>query len=84
MTGILEPSQCFENAGEHHGYCGTEFGLTVTASNRHAMDLDLDSAVAQVRERAVADGRQGILINRHAPDFFTVELSDEVPYGVIV
>jgi hypothetical protein len=63
---------------------GTEFGLTVTASNRHTMDLELDSAVAKVREQAALDGRQGILVTRHAPDFFTVALSDEVPYGVTV
>lgn len=55
--------------------------LEVTASDGKAMDLALDSAVAKIREQAMVGGQRGILVTRYTPGFFTVALSDEVPYG---
>ncbi len=60
----------------------TALDLAVTATDRDSMDLQLEAAVTEVRERAIQEGRKGILITRHAPGSFTVALSDEVPYGL--
>ena len=59
-----------------------EFGLTVSATDRESMNLELDTAVAKVMEHAVLDGRRGILVTRYAHGSFTVALSDEVPFGL--
>jgi hypothetical protein len=56
--------------------------LTVTVTDRGSRDMELDAAVTAVREQAFLEGRRGILVTRHAPGTFIVELSDEVPYGV--
>jgi hypothetical protein len=60
----------------------TDFGMTVTASDRGSMNTELEAAVAKVREHAVLDGQRGILVTRHAPGSFTVALSDDVPFGL--
>lgn len=56
--------------------------LTVTTIDRQSMDAELDAAVAAVREQSIIDRQQGILVTRYAPGSFTVELSDEVPFGL--
>lgn len=56
--------------------------LTVTATDPDSRDLELDAAVAAMSEQAILDGRRGILVTRHAPGTFTIELSDEVPFGL--
>jgi hypothetical protein len=62
----------------------TALGLTmaITATDRSGMERQLDEAVAVARTRAMREGRQGILVTRHAYDSFTVALSDAVPFGV--
>ncbi|MBT2566286.1 hypothetical protein J7I84_07200 [Arthrobacter sp. ISL-85] len=55
--------------------------LTVTVTDRDSRDVDLEAAVIAMREQALLGGRQGILVTRHAPGKFTVELSDDVPFG---
>lgn len=56
--------------------------LTITATNREGRDAQLEAAVATMRAQAVLDGKRGILVKRHAPGSYTVELSDEVPFGL--
>jgi hypothetical protein len=56
--------------------------LTVTVTDRADMDRQLDEAVAVARERGTRGRRQGILVTRHGHDFFTVALSDTVPFGL--
>jgi hypothetical protein len=34
------------------------------------------------REGALREGNHGILVTRHGPTSFTVNLSPEVPYGI--
>lgn len=57
--------------------------ITVIASDRAGMERGLDEAVTVARGRALHQGRQGILVTRHAYDSFTVDLSDVVPFGLI-
>ncbi|ALE07731.1 hypothetical protein AL755_10145 [Arthrobacter sp. ERGS1:01] len=54
---------------------------TITATNRTAMDEELNAAVHAATKRAIRDGRRGILVTRVDFASFTVELSPDVPYG---
>ncbi|BAS12013.1 hypothetical protein AHiyo8_03160 [Arthrobacter sp. Hiyo8] len=49
----------------------------------HAGDVDhaLNSSVRELQTRALAQGTAGILITKHGPGRFTLELSPEVPFG---
>lgn len=60
----------------------TDFSVAVTATDRASMERRLDEAVADAREQAMRDRRQGILVTRHSPGSFTVGLSDLVPFGL--
>jgi hypothetical protein len=42
----------------------------------------LDAAEKLARERALREGNHGILVTRHGPTSFTVNLSPDVPYGI--
>ncbi|MFT4471335.1 hypothetical protein ACMX2H_15640 [Arthrobacter sulfonylureivorans] len=50
-----------------------------TASEAH--DL-LNAAVEELQKIAAIDADCGILVTRTGPGQFTVELSDDVPYGI--
>lgn len=56
--------------------------ITVIATDHADLERRLDKAVTAARERALHEGRQGILVTRHDYDSFTVDLSDEVPFGL--
>lgn len=56
--------------------------LTVTATDPESRDLKLEAAVAAIKEQGRMDGQKGILVTRHAPGSFTVELSNDVPFGL--
>ena len=58
------------------------FPLTLTVSDRHSMDSQLDDAVAAAKAHALDGKRHGILVTRHGVDTFTVALSDTVPFGL--
>lgn len=49
----------------------------------HARELDhaLNSRVRELQKRALARGTAGILVTKHAPGRFTIELSHDVPFG---
>lgn len=55
--------------------------MAITSTDRASMELQLGQAVAVARTMAMREGRQGILVTRHAYDSFTVVLSDAVPFG---
>ncbi|WP_427006121.1 hypothetical protein [Pseudarthrobacter sp. H2] len=54
----------------------------MTAADRESTDRQLDEAVDAARIQALSEGRHGILVTRHGHDFFTVALSDAVPFGL--
>ncbi|UUL76758.1 hypothetical protein NG819_03065 [Pseudarthrobacter sp. Fe7] len=58
------------------------FPVTITVSDRHSMDTELDAAVAAAKAHALTGSRHGILVTRHGVDKFTVDLSDTVPFGL--
>lgn len=55
--------------------------LTVTATDRDTRDRELNAAVTAMREQAMIDGQRGILVTRHSPETYTIELSESVPFG---
>lgn len=56
--------------------------LAVTVTNRASLERQLDEAVTAARERAMRERCRGILVTRHGPHCFTVELSETVPFGL--
>jgi hypothetical protein len=42
----------------------------------------LDIVVDELRRHAIEDGTHGILVTKTGPGQFTVELSEDVPYGL--
>lgn len=56
--------------------------IAITAKDRASLEHQLDEAVTAVRALAIQEGRQGILVTRRGHDFFTVALSDAVPFGL--
>lgn len=56
--------------------------IPVRATDRSNLDRQLDDAVTIAMRRAIRSGQQGILVTRHRHDFFTVALSNEVPFGL--
>lgn len=49
----------------------------------HAREVDqaLNSRVKELQAKALAQGAAGILVTKHGPGRFTLELSPEVPFG---
>jgi hypothetical protein len=60
----------------------TELTISITATDRASMELQLDEAVAAARSMATHDKRRGILVTRHDYHSFTIALSEAVPFGV--
>jgi hypothetical protein len=54
----------------------------VTATTVEEAERLLDIVVDELRRLAVEEGTQGILVTKTGPGRFTVELSEDVPYGV--
>jgi hypothetical protein len=57
--------------------------LHVRVQTRSHLEEQLDKAVNILTERAPLCGRQGILVARHSPRDFTVQLHPDVPFGTI-
>jgi hypothetical protein len=55
--------------------------ITLVVANRTEMDLRLQETMEVLIERAVHHRDRGILVTRHTPRDFTLELHREVPYG---
>lgn len=56
--------------------------LTITVTDRSAMEHQLEAAVSVARERAMHERSRGILVTRHGAGKFSVALSDAVPFGI--
>lgn len=65
-----------------HMQTTVELPIAVTATDRISMERRLDEAVSLALTRAMSEGRQGILVTQHNHVSFTVDLSDEVPFGL--
>ena len=57
--------------------------LHIRVQKRSQLEDQLDKAVNVLAERSPLCGGQGILVARHSPRDFTVELHPDVPYGTI-
>lgn len=55
----------------------------VTTHNRDTMDGDLDAAVHAAAEIAAKDGTHGILVTRLGYTSFSVEVTADVPFGLV-
>lgn len=54
----------------------------ITATTVDEAQRLLDIVVDELQRHAVEEGAQGILVTKTGPGLFTVELSDDVPFGV--
>jgi hypothetical protein len=54
----------------------------ITATTAEEAQRLLDIVVEELRHLAVNEGTHGILVTKTGPGQFTVELSDNVPYGI--
>lgn len=55
--------------------------LTISATTRSEADEKLNASVQQLRDLATQNPTRGILVTKRGAGHFTVELSDQVPYG---
>ncbi|TLM83332.1 hypothetical protein FDW83_10205 [Pseudarthrobacter sp. NamE2] len=55
--------------------------LTIFATTRAEAEEKLNSSVQQLRDVAMQNPTRGILVTKRGAGHFTVELSDQVPYG---
>ncbi|AMB42141.1 MULTISPECIES: hypothetical protein [Paenarthrobacter] len=55
--------------------------IRVAAEDPQLLAERLEAAERQAQGWAIREGRCGILVTRHTPTAFTVELHEEVPYG---
>ena len=61
---------------------GMALPVAVHASTPGQLQEDLSAAVSLIRDRAIEEGRHGILITQHSYTEFTVTISEDVPYGM--
>lgn len=59
----------------------TQHYLAISAKTRSEADEKLNSSVQQLRDLARENPTRGILVTKRGAGHFTVELSDQVPYG---
>ena len=57
--------------------------LHIRVQKRSQLEDQLDKAVNNLAARAPLCGGKGILVARHSPRDFTVQLHPDVPYGTI-
>ena len=63
--------------------CSNEDLLHIRVQERSQLEDQLDKAVNILAERAPLCGGKGILVTRHSPRDFTLQLHPVVPYGTI-
>ncbi|MET3948356.1 hypothetical protein ABIB49_003077 [Arthrobacter sp. UYCu512] len=56
----------------------------VTGATAATVQDGITHAVQTAQEHSMREGWQGILVTRHHPGLYTVALSAEVPYGLII
>lgn len=55
--------------------------VEVVVHDAKTLDHALNSGLRQLQDTALAAGTAGILVTKHAPGRFTLELSPDVPFG---
>lgn len=55
--------------------------LSILATTRPEADEKLNASIQQLQALAQENPVRGILVTKHGPGRFTVELNDRVPYG---
>jgi len=55
--------------------------MEVVVHHAREVDQTLNSRVHELQTRALAQRTAGILVTKHAPGRFTLELSHDVPFG---
>jgi hypothetical protein len=60
---------------------GLDDYVRIVVANRTEMDLQLQASMDVLVERAGLHRDRGILVTRHSPRDFTLELHRDVPYG---
>ncbi len=56
--------------------------LKITATDRASMDTKLAQAELALREEAIRTRRGGILITRETCSSFSLQISEQVPFGL--
>ncbi|XAS69937.1 hypothetical protein VUN82_12445 [Micrococcaceae bacterium Sec5.1] len=56
----------------------------ITGQSTTEISDSINTAVEMARDHSMTEGWQGIIVTRHGPDMYTVNLSSDVPYGVTV
>jgi hypothetical protein len=54
----------------------------ITAGSNDEADQLLNAVVEEMQQLASSEGHYGILVTKTGPGKFTVELSEDVPFGV--
>lgn len=60
-----------------------DYAATLEIKSRTVLEDELDRIVDDAIQHALANPGHGILVTRHSPGTFTIEISDEVPQGTI-
>ena len=60
----------------------TECRLTVLVETRAHLEPRLESAMAKLLSRAMIQRDRGIMVTRHSPNKFILELHPGVPFGM--
>ncbi|ALV43872.1 hypothetical protein AU252_09615 [Pseudarthrobacter sulfonivorans] len=55
--------------------------MEVVVHHAREVDQTLNSRVREFQARALAQRTAGILVTKHGPGRFTIELSHDVPFG---
>lgn len=61
----------------------THYIKTLEVDRREILEAELDRVVDQAIQQAIANPGRGILVTRLGAGSFTVELSADVPHGII-
>ncbi|HKU11268.1 MAG TPA: hypothetical protein VJQ61_08570 [Sinomonas sp.] len=60
-----------------------DYAKTLEIDSRKVLEAELDRVVDHAIQRALDTPGHGILVTRHSPGSFTVELTADVPQGII-
>ncbi|MCH6472391.1 hypothetical protein [Sinomonas terrae] len=60
-----------------------DYAKTLEIDSRKVLEAELDRVVDHAIQHALDTPGHGILVTRHSPGSFTVELTADVPQGII-
>jgi hypothetical protein len=56
--------------------------IRIRVTDRHELEVHLESAVSELQTVARLTGKHGILLTRHRAGEYSAALSSQVPYGL--